>query len=73
MSSIWTPAPSSEARSSFDEKQSPSQSTTPSNVTATPSTVSPPQNTSALHQRKDDHAHRKRNRIVVRFLPRLDQ
>ena len=34
-----------------------------------PSSSSSPQHGSALQQRKDEHAHRKRNRIVVLSLP----
>lgn len=64
MSLIREPA-SEGQRSSVDQiKTSPRQ---PANMASSLST-SPPQSFSPLHQRKDDHAHRKRNRIVVWFL-----
>ena len=66
MSSTWETAPGG-SRSSLDQtKTSPAQSV---NINMAPSLqMSPPQNSSPLHQRKDDHAHRKRNRIVVWFV-----
>ena len=64
MSLIREPAPEG-PRSSLDQiKTSPPQFV---NMASSLST-SPPQNFSPLHQRKDDHAHRKRNRIVVWFV-----
>lgn len=48
-------------RTSVDLSDSPS--------TATAASMSPQtHNVSPLHQRKDDHAHRKRNRIVVAWV-----
>ena len=64
MSSTQEAAPGG-SRSSLDMiKTSPIQSI---NMPSSLST-SPLQNSSPLHQRKDDHAHRKRNRIVVQFV-----
>ena len=63
MTSIFESA--SGGKSSSDRtKTSPTQSASMAPLL----TTSPPQNLSPLVQRKDDHAHRKRNRIVVLFV-----
>jgi hypothetical protein len=74
MSSFWDSpvAAGSSASSSFDSNATPIPF---SNTPAKSSLSTSPSNPSPLHQRKDDHAHRKRNRIVVCFVakePKID-
>jgi hypothetical protein len=66
MRSVWDPSPGPKTKPDSDKTSSP----VPPSIQPRTSPASPPQKHSlgTLQQRKDDHAQRKRNRIVVCLL-----
>jgi hypothetical protein len=68
MSSVWEQVTSSDhtPRGSFEGGRNTNMNSKEGSGTqGAPAPSTSPQHGSALQQRKDDHAHRKRNRIVV--------